>query len=68
MKPLQTAGLMLACLGLTACVSPIQKMPANEAILFGNNQFYEMPSYRMDMSSKLISMGITGAASDKDAK
>ena len=66
MKSLKTAGLMFACLGLTACVSPIQKMPANEALQFGTNQFYEMPSYRMDMSAKLINMGVTGAKSDTD--
>lgn len=68
MKLLQTSGLIVACASLFACASPIKNMSPHEAIQFGNNQFYEMPSYRMDMSSKLISMGITGAASDKDAK
>lgn len=68
MKLLQTSGLIVACASLFACASPIKNMPPHEAIQFGNNQFYEIPSYRMDMSSKLINMSINGAQSEKEIK
>ena len=68
MKLLQTSGLIVACASLFACASPIKNMSPHEAIQFGNNQFYEMPSYRMDMSSKVVNMGLVGNAGEDAEK
>ena len=67
MKLLQTSGLIVVCASLFACASPIKNMSPQEAIKFGNNQFYEMPSYRMDMSSKVVHMGLVSSA-EEDAE
>ena len=67
MKLLQTSGLIVVCASLFACASPIKNMSPQEAIKFGNNQFYEMPSYSMDMSSKVVHMGLVSSA-EEDAE
>ena len=68
MKLLQTSGLIVVCASLFACASPITSMSPKEAIQFGNNQFYEMPSYRMDMSSKVVNIGLLGGADEGSEK
>lgn len=67
-KILQTSGMMIVCASLFACASPIQTMSARDALKFGTNQFYEMPSYRMDMSAKVVQLGIVGMNTDDTFK
>lgn len=65
MRLLRASGLLIACASLFACASPIKTMSAREAIQFGNDQFFTMPSYRMDISSKVISMNLTEEHEDE---
>lgn len=67
-KLVQTSGMLIICASLFACTSPIQKMTPLDAVKFGNDQFYSMPSYRMDMSAKVMHLGFTGMAGEKNLK
>ena len=57
MKLFNTIGIVVSCSALFACASPIQQMSGAEAMKFGSDQFYQMPSYRFDVSTKVVEMG-----------
>lgn len=65
---LQTGGMLAVCASLFACASPIQTMSARDAVKYGNEQFYTMPSYRMDMNAKVMHLGFVGASTDESFK
>ncbi len=50
---------------LTGCTAPIQKMTALDAVKFGNNQYFEMPNYRLDMQSQFINFEISASDGER---
>ena len=53
MKTIKLIGIFAASLYVSACVSPIQNMSSREAVQYGYDQFFEMPSYRVDTQTKI---------------